>query len=272
VKTSIAILCYCLLFINTISAQTTDADKADYTIAVYLNKINHLSQVKRDPDVESDSLILVNNQLMAYIQSIGNQPAILASALSRAEDAGMIMQTSEDKKIRFYAWDTWIDNAMHYFNLLAQYQAGNETKMLVLNDIAIRTNDLRDPGSYPTELDMIQNRDGKTIYMLSDCSVAPNNYKANGVKAYAIEDGIRKTVSFFETTGAPVDNIDYVFNATYDSTNFNPGIIHFSEDKKQLFVPYVTPNGKLSKDFLLYNFDGRKYVLNKKQRKMMEEK
>jgi hypothetical protein len=108
--------------------------------------------------------------------------------------------------------------------------------------------------------------------MVSDCTVASNNYKANGIKAYAIDGGKLKTVSFFESDDEPKDNIDYVFSASYDSTNFNPGIIHFSEDKKQLFVPMVAKNGKLSKGFLVYNFDGYKYVLSKKQRRLVREK
>jgi len=235
----------------------------DSVLASYLEKINHFSNASKYASEVPDTLISLNRALMAYLKHITADYKTIESHFTQAENMGLMSMISEDKLFRLYAWDTWTGNTMHYFNALAQFRFGNNANIKVLNDISDTTKP-NDPGSYFTELNTIHTRKGKTIYLVTGCTVASAHDKAQGISAYAIENGALKNVPFLKTKKHIADHLDFVYDVSYDSLTSIIISIHFSSDKKILYIPVVMPNGHLANEYWIYILKHDKYVFKKK--------
>ncbi len=235
----------------------------DSVMASYLKGINVQANAHKYAPEESDSLFALNRHLMAYLKGIASDYKTIGSHFSNAENMGLMSMISEDKLFRIYAWDTWTGNTMHYFNSLAQYRFGNNASIKVLNDISDSSKPL-DPGSYPTEINTVKTKKGQTVYLLTDCTVASAHDKAEGIKAYTIENGELNAIPFFKTKKKITNYIDFVYDVTYDSLTSLIISIHFSPDKKSLYIPVITRTGHLANEYWEYVFNGKKYVFRKK--------
>jgi len=238
---------------------------ADSTMAWYLKRISYWASATKYAPEESDSLIDLNRKLMGYVINFGGNADNLTARFPRSEALGLISMASDDNKLKLYAWDTWTGNTMHYFNAVAQYSRGNGAGVKILNDISDTTK-TPDPGAYVTEINTVHTSDGKVVYLVTDCTVASKNEKATGIKAYTIENGELKNLSFFKTKKLITNYIDLVYNISYDPVNSFVSVIHFSADKKELFIPVVSADGRLANKYWVYVFNGEMYVFKKQSK------
>lgn len=258
------------LFVIPANAQneTAIANEADSVFTSYLAQINYWSNIYRFPSMESDSLVQPNMSLMKYARKALLQPQTISAPFPYATDKGLMVTSSEDGKLRFYAWDTWIGGSMHVFNALMQYMSGDSVKLKVLNDIATfmaRPN----PGSYCTDIKTMYTRDKKTVYLVTDCSIASDNDRAYGIRAYEIENGTINAVPFFRQGKLTTTSLNYAFNSVpgTDTIPHEYNMVHMSDDKSKLYVPIVNNNGVLSDYFAEFRFDGDYFILKRKTKK-----
>ncbi len=257
----ISFLLCCSIYVNARTPVYGNV-KEDSTASSYLKNIKRWSNSTKYALEESDSLLGFNKQLTGYLKNALTQVPI-EGKLYQAESYGLMSTTSEDNKLHLYTWDTWAGNTMHYFNTLAQYRTDGTTKVRVLNDITDTTKSA-ELGSYATEISSIQIKDGKTVYLVMDYTIASKNEKGNGVRAFVIENGELKNHPLFKTQKLVTNYIDFVYNVTYDSLTSFIIQIHLSPDKKKLYIPVILKTGRLAKEYWVYAFNGDKYVYKKR--------
>lgn len=241
---------------------------ADSTFAHYLRIIDHWSNIYKDPGIESDSLVIPSNELMKYAKQELTQPETMTAPFRSAVNEGLVVASSDDSKLRCYAWDTYIGGSMHVYDALMQYASGEQIKVKTLNDLN-NYRDRPDPGAYPTEITTMYTQTGKTVYLVVDCSIVSDKEKSYGIKAYSMQDGTLEVIPFFKNGKMMENNINYVFNTIpgKDSLPHELNMIHLSQDKSKLFIPIIYPNGTLSDAYKEYEFDGSVFDYKRKTRK-----
>jgi len=244
-------------------AKYPDIPYMDSTMAAYLQQINFWSSYINGMSEPPDTLVHTNNRLMEYLKMVAADPHTIYTSFPLAEGKGLMSITSSDGKLRVYAWDTWTGGSMHYFNSLAQYNAVANVNVKVLNDVNSNSKSA-DPGAYYTEMNTIAKADGKTAYLITDCTIASKTNKANGIHAYEIDGNDLKKTMLFKTRKHISDFIDFVYDVSYDSINAIIVSIHFSPDKRKLYIPVVLKNGRLANEYWVYVFKGDKYVYKKR--------
>ena len=256
---------FIVMSVQSVSAQDTPFNSAysDSVMTSYLKKISYWSSGNKNYLNAQDSLAVFNKQLMDYLKNIATDVRSIGAKFPLAENRGLINITSDDNRLRLYSWDTWTGSTMHYFDALAQYNIGGASVARILNDISDAEH-TPDPGSYFSEINSIHTSDGRSVYLVSDYTIASKNEKANGIKAYMIDKGELKNVPFFKTRKLTTNYIDFVYNVSYDSLTSIVISIHLSSDKKKLYVPVVMKNGHLQNKYWLYVFKGDKFVYKKR--------
>jgi len=262
--TPIAIACL-LLCTTVLRAQQRPAD-IDKTIAAYLERITYWGAVYKTPTDYNDSLMAANERLMTYMKVVCEQPATLRYSFPKALENGLIVVSSEDSTLRFYSWDSWVDPSLHVFNSLVQYHTSAGIKIRVLNNVS-NLYKRGDPGSYFMDITTVRTKAGKTVYMATDCSIAGEN-KGYGVRAYTIEKDSLITTPFFRSGNKVTSSLDYAARENYsgDTTGGFHGqlvSLHFSTDKKRLFLPEISPTGILSFKYFIFKFNGEMFVYRK---------
>ena len=256
-------VCWSLL-INVVHGQT-NSTIADSTIYAYLKQINYWSSYYKNAGYDNDSLMAANVKLMQYLKHITQLKESIYYALPQSEAAGLINITASNAQLRAYAWDSWLSTDMHYFNQIIQYRNADTAAITILNDIADTTQHAA-PGAYFIEINVCTTQNNTTVYLLTDCTIASNNLKASGIKAYAVKDGKLTEYPIFKTKNHLNNSIEFVYEAAYDAATALTQYIHFSTDKKQLFIPVVEADRQLKKAYWVYEFNGNNYVYKKKMK------
>jgi hypothetical protein len=236
---------------------------ADSTIAYYLKQINYWSSINKNAGFDNDSLLATNQKMMHYLKQLSLSKESLLYTLQAAETGGLISFTASGTTLRVYAWDSWLNTDMHYFNQLIQYVSSDTCTYKVLNDVADSASYIG-PGAYFTELNTFTTQSGKTIYVLSDCTVANSNLKANGIKAYMVQNGQLNEYPFFKTKRHQNSSIDFMFDASYDAAKTLTMSIHFSNDHKLLYIPVVKADKHLRDAYWMYGYNGEKFIFKKR--------
>lgn len=250
---------------GTLHAQTpTDIDSR---VAAYLKVINYWGEMFKTPTDYDDSLIAANNRLFDYMKVVCYNPATLKASFPKAQEEGLITISSDDSILRFYSWDTWIDQTLHCFNSFMQYRTTKGIKVVVLNSLS-NLYKHGDPGAYITDVTTVHTSSGKTVYLVTDCNIAGDN-KGYEVKAYTMQQDTLVSIPFFKNGKNVLRSVDYAYRENYtgDTTGVNHGqfnTLHFSADKSKLFLPIIAINGEIDERYYIFKFDGEMYVYKKK--------
>ncbi len=256
----------CTIFLSA-SLHAQRAREVDKTVSGYLERINYWGEVFKTPTDYNDSLIVANDRLMSYMKATCQDPATLRYGFEKAQESGLLTVTSEDSSLRFYCWDTWLDETLHCFDALVQYTTASGTKVNVISSIS-NLYKHGDPGSYFTDLVTVHTNAGKTVYLATDCNIAGDS-KGYEVKAYTIEKDSLISIPFFKTGDKVTKSIDYAYRENYtgDSTGGYHGqfnSLHFSADKSKLFLPIISNTGIMNERYYIYKFEGDMFVYKKK--------
>ena len=247
-------------------AQEESGQSIDRTISKYLEQINYLGELNKVPTDYDDSLIAANHRLIVYLQSACAGPLHTTTPLPKAEEGGLIINASSDGQLRYYAWDTWADQKSHFFDGLLQFNTPHGVKVAVLNNID-ELNKRGDPGSYITEVATCQTTDGKTVYLPIECSIVSGN-KGYGIRAIEIKNDTISPIPFFKTHKLKTSYIDFAFQEYYSGDTAGTGslltTLHFSADKKTLYVPEITLRGRLTTRYFIYKYNGDMFVYKRR--------
>lgn len=264
-KISIMTVMLLLIAASAVSAQSIEG--IDNKLASYLDRIEYWSAHNGKDTMagKGDSLVSINSDLATYIKHIclKMQPAVLRS-LPKAEKKGLTVIVSDDDKLLLCSWDTKMGSSMRYYDNIAQYSTGKELKVVHMRDPSIDG----DYGSDYMSITTIHAKNNKAVYLVQDYCVLSMEDRSESIIAYIIEGGVLKTSGMFKTRTQLLDNIECSYDA-FSSMDKYPGKdiarIHLSDDNQKLYIPIV--NGKygdvLTNRYLVYVFDGDKFVFNK---------
>lgn len=214
-----------------------------------------------------DSVIAASKGLEAYLLDITQrQPATLRAFFKTLENTDLKIVTSDDKHFRIYCWDTQTGGTMKVYKSVAQYEDGGRTKSVLLQDGKNSgEGDMMSPGYYYLSIANV-NAGGKHIYLPMYTAIYSTKDVMKGIRALSIEGGELKDATIFQATNNTLDRIEYTYDyaANYDFKKMKEDyVLHL--EKQKLYVPLVDGD-KVTGKWLVYVFDGNKFVYNKNEK------
>lgn len=245
-----------VLSVACLRAQT--AGEVDANLSGYLKRI---ADVRFDTSLQEDKLEAANNEMEAYFHKVKGG-VWLTGELPRAKKEGLDYVTSDDEKLRVYDWNTETGGTMHIYTDMAAYKTRKGVQVRNMADTSVEG----DPGGYCTGINVIHTQGGNTVYLLHFTVIGSTKDRGEGVSAYEIAGDKLVAKPFFLAKPKLLSAISYGYDLfANDNDNTDLPSIHLSKDKKALYIPIVKENGSFTKGFLVYEFDGARFVYKGKK-------
>lgn len=210
-----------------------------------------------------DSLEAANKQILDYLSNVLiAQPATIKYPFRRLDSSYLNILSSDDHKFRIYGWDAGYTGTARSYNAIAQYAIGSKTKALILNDVS-EIPDVTCSGAYYDEIAMYRNNKGRVFYLAVEGIIVSSAAGSFTIRTFTIQNNcLVDSIPFFKTAEGKLSSITYSYDLTIaDNRKLeNPPSPHFSPDKKELYIPLINKNDKITSSFLHYSFDGNYFV------------
>lgn len=226
----------------------------------YLDRINKYPSVSKNGG--EDSLEYYNIVLTEYLSDIlARQPLTMEYGFNKT-GWRMNIATSKDKKFRIYSWDKGSGGTMHFYSSVLQYKVDERVRTLVYHTDTIMNGEWAGPGYYYTKIYEVTGRDTRTYYLAERHGVYSNTSHTVGIQCFTIENGlINYNVELFETDRGFQSSIDVAIDLV-NVAKTKKTEIQFSSDNRKMYLPHL-PDGNVSKRYLIYEFDGEKFLYYK---------
>ena len=204
-------------------------------------------------DFSYDSLKWYNEKFEeAITNSLKKNPNTINYQFKKLQDAGLVIKTSADKKLRIYYWDDMQGGTMRFINNVMQIQQ-NKQQRIIVNE---------DDGYLPT-IDTLKTKDnthyiitrtlkGSSVVFIHFIEIYTINSKAELVRSPII-----KTAKHF--THKLNCDVDYSAKVNRDSEDFITSNITYNPDKREISLPLIRANGKVTTDKIVYRFNGKAF-------------
>jgi len=227
-------------------------EKVDVELSHLLDNLHDAkNKTYSDQLAESDAVGKANDSLRSYLKQRARDPKLLSVPLKSVSDLGMLIATSPDKKLRLYSWDTQTGGSMRFYSTIAQLHPGNENRCTVIDMSPKEAGD----SEFCKTISMVRTGEGKNVYLLQTYSVWSSTFRGSTIEAYSIEHGTLKKFPIFQTTKGSLWEIECSTSDSYDFPD-----IELKNNNKSLFVPLIDKNGHQTSKYLVYKFNGNKYV------------
>jgi len=235
--------------------QARSAEALDKHMAPYLKKIS-MAAGNYDEMIGD-----VDDQLLDYLKKACGNPVLLTAPLPTCQSNGLKALASEDGQTRFFSWDTNTGGSMHYFYSLVQYRVQGKTYCAVLNPQE-KNEENNDCGNDFDDVRSVKTKDGKTIYLATYSAYFSHPESCRSIAAYSIVGTKLVPVKVFQAKSQLLDTIDCPLHDTveYQKNSF----VKISKDGRIVSVPIITKNNVVTGHYLLYKFDGNKFVFDPK--------
>lgn len=212
---------------------------------------------------QEDSIRNANKLLLDYLVNTGkNKPEMLKADLKMPENSDFKIVNSDDRKFRIYCWDVQAGLQNHYYNVVAQYEANNETGTSIINQVPDNITDATPTGANYVSVYAVSGNGGKKYYMPFYSNLGVNVTK--GIAAYAIDGGLNR-VNLYRVGDKMMDAIEYHYDqsANYDFKKMKERYtIHI--EKQKLYVP-VMDGLQVTGKWLVYSWNGEQFVSDKNE-------
>lgn len=156
--------------------------------------------------------------------------------------------TSEDKKLRFYVWDTELGGTMKSFDQIIQYSSSGKVQTLY------------DKGQSDTPYFVSEiiktNINNQKYYLVISNGIFSTKDQSQAIQAYTIRNNkLIDTDKVFKTKTKTINRIEAQFDffSVVDRPERPLKLIKFNQDK--LYIPVVDEKGAVSQKFLLYQLN-----------------
>lgn len=178
---------------------------------------------------------------------ISENPETLAQDFNKL-GSNLYIITSEDKKLRYYVWDTGLGGTMASFDQIIQYSSNGKVK-------TVYNKEQSDTPYFVSEIikRIINNQ---TYYLVISNGIFSNKDQAQAVQALTIRNNkLIDTDKVFKTKTKILNKIkvDFDFFSVVDRPERPLKLIKFEKDK--LYIPIVDEKGVVSKKFLIYQLN-----------------
>jgi len=175
---------------------------------------------------------------------ISENPETLTYDFKELKDKLYII-TSEDKKLRFYVWDTGMGGTMISFDQIIQYSSNGKVKTIYTSDTHYFVSEI-----------MMASINNQTYYLVIFNGIFSNKDQAQAIQAFTIRNGkLIDTDKIFKTKTKSINRIDadFDFFSVVDRPERPLKLIKFEQNK--LYIPVVDEKGIVSKKFLVYQLN-----------------
>ncbi len=216
---------------------------------ILLNKFADLEQhVSNDSDSIDNISTLLSQEIIDLISS---NPETLEYDFKKLSNTLKII-TSDDKKLRFYSWDTQSGGSMHFYKNIIQYQTENGVQTQVPETKA------DDPQSYCSAIYTVKIQQ-QPHYLVVTNGVYSSSDLRQSVLAYTISGrGKLEDVSIFKTKSKMNHkiNVDFDFFSVVDRPERPLKLITYNKRTGILTLPLVDGKKVTSKN-ITYRFNGQ---------------
>lgn len=214
-----------------------------------LKSFSKIAQYNSD-DVHYDSLQAFNDRFAdLLIGTLNKYPQTIHYSFKKLKDAGLNITTSEDRKMRIYSWDDMQGGTMRFVNNVYQTQSGKAQMIRSKNgDGFINSIDILKTSNTTYYL-VSKMHKGSSALFLQTMDIYKIDAKGNLIAAPIIKTSSRIT----NTLSCEVD-----YSARVNrSIDFIETAIVFVADKKEMHLPLIQADGKITKAKIVYRFNGR---------------
>ena len=232
----------------------------DSRLAYYLGRLDYWYAHADETAGGADSLENNNDLLIEYLEkTVMRHDSSFISNFPAAVKNGLNITTSADKKIRIYAWDRKDDPDKQHIETLAQYMTYYDVRCIDLAALEAKNA----PGYFYDTIMPISTKEG--LAYLATCHRS-SPLRAEGLKAYGIADHKLAKIQLFRDKESAYNEISYDYSLTPgEDTPKDSLLLHFSDKKDKIYIP-VIKDGIFTGSFIVYAFDGYKFVQEKNAR------
>jgi hypothetical protein len=246
------VICCCCFITANLSAQTISSPQAiEADLLRIFNRVNYYGAHKKEWKA-IDSLKKMNS-IFAYKLKYytSKYPFTIDLKFTSLIKERLVIATSSDGLFRTYSWDTKLGAGGYDFDNILQYKAKGQTFSLLKMD---------PPGKEAYFFPRIYTfqANNKTLYLAVYNSVMSATKAGQGIRAYAIENGILNgRVPMVKTPTAVLSRLyyEYSLQSVADWDTF-PSIT-FDKATKTIHTPLVDFSGKMTRKFITYKFTGQ---------------
>ncbi|MPT34941.1 MAG: hypothetical protein E2604_07590 [Flavobacterium sp.] len=207
-------------------------------------------------DIPVDSLETVNEKFQtAFLNSLTKNPESIRYPFDSLKKENIHIVISKDSLFKIYSWDTSEGGTMVDFTNLFQYQSGKNVQSKIVKDTGSEDNYI----PFYSEIFTLKNGT-KTYYLAVSNGVYSSKDVSQSIEVFSIENNQLKTeTKWFKTEEGFKDvlQIDFDFFSVVDRPERPLQLIKYDDQKKQLYLPVVTEEGNVTKDFTIYTFTGQ---------------
>lgn len=235
--------------------QPSAAAGLDAKISQYLQRI----QAAQETPSDTDKLQKVNAEFLAFMQRTLEDAGTLTVKLPKSGDAGLKAFGSDDGLVRFYSWDTGTGGTMHFYVDLVQFKGAKGVHVRKFHPDGSEG----DTGYFYHDVHSIRTADGKAVYLPTYRAIYSGPDHSDGITAYAIKGDDFVKVPVFKTKTQLLDSIDVPASLLeWDDRD----LIKFKDNVRTLLIPLIGKDNKVTGRYLIYKFDGGKFVFDPKAR------
>ncbi len=242
-----------LLLLATVNGygQKVNMQKIEKDLVTAYKKITD----ERDSEARDyDSLAKYNydfaQKLSKYISEVSPS---LNYKFDSLQSVGVDLVMSDDGLFRIYSWDTWQGGSMHDYASAFQYKF----KGKVYADAEPDTGE-GNFGLFYSHIFTVK-ANSKTYYLAVSNGVYSNKDRGQGIQAFTIENGKLNNVKLFKTNSGLVNSISFEFDffSVVDRPERPLKLIKYDGKTKTLYIPIVLEDGKVTRKFITYRFNGK---------------
>lgn len=167
---------------------------------------------------------------------------------------GIGVITSADKKLRIVFWNAQTGGTLRDYISLMFWKGPKGVEGKVIDDAE---------NSSFSNLNLFKKQDGSTFYLAKGMVHASNRDKVDFIRGYKINGKtIDEQYKAFKTPKKSLHEISLELDM--GSVTTENDMIHFSNDKKTLYIPVVNAQGEVKPNYyLIYKFDGNNFTFQK---------
>ncbi|MCB2408783.1 hypothetical protein [Hymenobacter lucidus] len=204
-----------------------------------------------------DSLARAGERLREHLlHYTATEPATLSYAFTALQREHIGISTAADGRLRIYSWDTQEGGTMHYFENVVQFRAGSKVASRRL--IIPKPDDNPDAGHSYFDIFAVQ-RGTQTCYLAYGQATYSTSLSYQHVKALTIENGQLNTDAKLIRTASGLRNtlgFEFDFFSVVDRPDRPVRLIGYDARTRELTIPVVWANGKVTDKRIRYMFDG----------------
>lgn len=209
-----------------------------------------------DSEIPFDSLETENKKFeTAFLNCLTKNPESIRYPFDSLKKENINIVISRDSLFRIYSWDTSEGGTMVDFVNIFQFQSGNNVQAKIVEE----TGSEDDYIPFYSEIFTLKNG-SKTYYLAVSNGIYSSKDASQSIAVFSIENNqLKKETKLFKTKEGFKDalQIDFDFFSVVDRPERPLQLIKYDDQKKQISLPVVTEEGKVTNEFTIYTFTGQ---------------